>query len=107
MSCEAWVGFIGVVVGAFIQIAGNLLKDFYDTRKANRIEKARKAILVKYLRGAKGDGWVSIETLAGLVGAPIEVTCGLLIESDARGSAKPEKRMWSLIERNPLWGKGE
>ena len=63
--------------------------------------------LKTYLEKAPSKGWIEIDTLARLVGAPLEMTRGLLIECEARGSVKksdPPRETWSLVKRNPLFG---
>jgi len=102
MCSEAWVGVIGALVGGLITLAGTLLTHHLQSRKQSRIDAARKKLLKTTLQGAGGAGWMSIGTLAQIVGADLEATRALLIEIDARGSMKTDKEMWSLISRNPL-----
>ena len=105
MSDELWAGLIGVAgvaVGAAIQIGGNLLTQYCTDKKARQVDDIRKTMLIDYLKETKHDGWVRIETLAQMVGAPLEHTRGLLIECKARGSLKLDKETWSLISRHPL-----
>lgn len=95
-----------VVAGAALGILGTLgatwLTHHLNGRKQVRIDKARKVLLQKTLKGAAKTGWMSIETLAHIVGADQDATRALLIEIDARGSMKTDREMWSLISRNPL-----
>lgn len=95
-----------VVAGAAVGILGTLgsvwLTHHLDGRKQASIDRARKELLQKTLVGASKTGWMSIETMAHIVGADLEATRALLIEIDARGSMKTDREMWSLISRNPL-----
>jgi hypothetical protein len=95
-----------VVAGAAIGVLGTLgsvwLTHYLNGRKRARIDNARRDLLKKTLAGAGKTGWMSIETLAHIVGADFDTTRALLIEIDARGSMKTDKEMWSLISRNPL-----
>ena len=68
--------------------------------------QAEFAACVAYLRTRFPHSEVHAEP-AGLIGAPIDRTCGLLIDCGARGSAIRNKPEWSLIDRNPLWSEGE
>lgn len=92
-----------VVAGAAVGILGTLgsvwLTHHLNGRKQARIDRARKA---STLVGASKAGWISIETMAHMVGTDLDTTRALLIEIDAPGSMKTDKEMWSLISRNPL-----
>nr|WP_321509304.1 hypothetical protein [uncultured Celeribacter sp.] len=100
------VGEWAVVAGAAIGILGTLgstwLAHHLHGQKQSRIDKARKDLLKKTLAGAGKNGWMSVETLAHVIGADLDTTRALLIEIDARGSLGTSKEMWSLISRNPL-----
>lgn len=95
-----------VVAGAAVGILGTLgsvwLTHHLNGRKQARIDRARKDLLKKTLVRASKTGWMSIETMAHIVGADLDATRALLIEIDARGSMNTDREMWSLISRNPL-----
>jgi hypothetical protein len=101
-----WSGAIGALIGGGIVLAGNWQVHSLQNKKQSRIDEARKTLLKKILTGAQGAGWMTIETLARIVGASLDDTRALLIEIDARGSMG-EKEVWSLISRNPLPTKSE
>ncbi|WP_306258042.1 hypothetical protein [Pararhizobium sp. IMCC21322] len=102
MAIEAWTGVVGALVGGLAAISGTWLTHILQSRKQSRIDLARKKLLTTTLKGAEGAGWMSIQTLAQIVGANLDVTRALLIEIEARGSMKTNKEMWSLLSRNPL-----
>lgn len=106
MGLDMADGEWAVVAGAAIGILGTLgstwLTHHLNGGKQSRMDKARKGLLQKTLAGAGQTGWMSVETLAQIIGADFETTRNLLIEIDARGSMTTNKEMWSLISRNPL-----
>lgn len=62
----------------------------------------RKDLLKKTLLTAGEAGWMSVNTLAHIIGADRDATRALLIEIGARGLMKTDKEVWPLISRNPL-----
>jgi len=102
MAGGEWAVVAGAVVGILGTLGSTWLAHHLNSQKQTRVDKARKELLKKTLDVAGNTGWVSIETLAHIVGADLDDTRALLIEISARGSMKTEKEMWSLISRNPL-----
>jgi hypothetical protein len=102
MSGSEWAVVAGAAIGGIVTLCGAVLTDFLAGRKQEKIDKARKKLLRTRLKGAIGDGWMHIETLAQIVGADLDSTRALLIDIQARGSMKTKKETWSLISRNPL-----
>ena len=101
MGCEFWAGLIGALVGGAISLAGIALQHYLSIRRQDALDSVRKKLLKEMLENAGGDGWMTIETLARVVGAEFDTTKRLLLEIEARGSQK-DKDVWSLIRRNPL-----
>ncbi|KCZ50371.1 hypothetical protein [Hyphomonas pacifica] len=102
MAGGEWAVVAGAAIGILGTLGSTWLAHQLDGRKQSRIDKARKDLLKKTLAGAEKTGWMSVETLAHIIGADLDTTRALLIEINARGSMKTEKEMWSLISRNPL-----
>lgn len=102
MAGGEWAVVAGAAIGILGTLGSALLTHHLNGRKQARIDKARKGLLKKTLAGAGKTGWMSIETLAHIVGADFDTTRALLIGIDARGSMKTDNEMWSLISRNPL-----
>ena len=102
MCSDAWVGVAGAFVGGFFAFAGTILTHHLQSRKQSKIDGARKQLLKSTLKQAGGNGWMSINTLAHIIGANLDETRALLIEIEARGSMKTSREVWSLISRNPL-----
>lgn len=98
----ALIGFIGVVVGALITVAGSFVLHWVQGLPLRRLDQGRKSLLEKMLRdpGFK-DNWRKVETLSRVVGADEETTKRLLIELGARGSEKDDG-LWGLLEYHPL-----
>ena len=96
-----WSGAVGALFGGCIVLASNWQLHVLQNKKQSKIDVARKTLLKATLTGAQGAGWMTIETLARIVGADLESTRALLIQINARGSLK-DKEVWSLISRNPL-----
>lgn len=101
MGEGAWV-VAGAAIGGFISLGTAALNHFLAGRKQRKIDRARKKLLQTTLKGAGGDGWMHIATLAHIVGADLDTTRTLLIDIQARGSMKTDRETWSLISRNPL-----
>lgn len=98
----AVVGFFGVIIGAFITVAGNFLLHWFQDRPRRKLDKKRKKYLETMLRDSRfKDHWRKITTLSRVVGADEETTKRLLIELNARGSEKDDG-LWSLLEYHPL-----
>lgn len=102
MSGEVWAGVVGTAIGVAGTLGATFLTDYLAGRKQSRIDESRKKLLKRALKEVGGQGWLQINTLAQLVGADIDTTRALLIEIEARGSMKPDRETWSLIDRNPL-----
>lgn len=49
----ALIGFIGVVVGSILSIAGNLVFHWYQNRRANSLDNLRKNLLRQMLDNSK------------------------------------------------------
>jgi hypothetical protein len=98
----AVVGFVGVIVGAGITVAGNLLLHWFQDKPRRKLDEGRKKLLEKMLRDPGVDRhWRKITTLSRVVGADEETTKRLLIELGARGSEKDDG-LWGLLEIHPL-----
>lgn len=96
------VGFIGVIVGAFIAVAGNFLLHWFQDKPRRELDERRKKLLEKMLRDPRfEERWRRITTLSRVVGADEETTKRLLIEIEARGSEKDDG-LWGLLEYHPL-----
>ena len=102
MAGGEWAVVAAVAIGSSGTLGGIWLTHHLNGLKQARIDKARKDLLKKTLARAGKTGWMSIETLAHIVGADFDTTRALLIEIDARGSMNTDKETWSLISRNPL-----
>jgi hypothetical protein len=102
MTSEAWAVVGGAVLGAFLPFTFELIKSYIASNRTRKLEKLQKTHLIKCLKGADNNGWMSIKMLAQVIGADLDTTRMLLIECEARGSMKIDKEMWSLISRNPL-----
>jgi len=81
----AVIGFLGVVVGSSLSIAGNLIFHWYQNRKANSLDNLRKNLLRQMLGNSKFPEGRSLETLSRVTGAEPEECRRLLIEIGARG----------------------
>lgn len=102
MACVEWAVVAGAAIGILGTLGSTWLAHHLNGRKQSRIDNARKELLKKTLEGAGNTGWMSVETLAHIIGADLDTTRALLIEVDARGSMKTDNEVWSLISRNPL-----
>ena len=109
MNCEkimnekiiiAIFGLSGVIVGALLQIFGNIIVEYYKTKSTKLINKKRKKLLLTMLNVDKYK-WRKINTLMNVIGADEETTRQLLIEIGSRGS-ETDKDLWGLISRNPI-----
>lgn len=98
----AVVGFVGVVIGAFITMGGNVLLYKIQNAPQQKLNKSRKELLRTMLNDSRfPQGWRKLTTLSRVIGADGETTKRLLFEIGARGSEK-EDEMWGLIERHPF-----
>lgn len=93
MASGEWVVVGGATIGILGTLGSAWLAHHLTGRKQARIDNARKELLKKTLVGAGNTGWISIETLAHVVGADLDSTRALLVEIDARGSMKTDKEM--------------
>ncbi len=96
----ALIGFGGVVIGASIQIIGNLISNYLQQRSKDRTDIKRKELLMAMLQDQRYS-WRKLETLMHVIGADEETTKRLLLEVDARGSEDGQD-LWGLIRRNPF-----
>lgn len=98
----AALGLIGVLAGAVITIAGNILLHSLTVRRRNRLDDKRKLLLLQMLRDDRFDErWRQLDTLSKVIGVDAEATKALLIEVGARGSEKSDG-LWGLLEYHPL-----
>lgn len=96
------IGFVGVVVGAVITVAGNLVLHWFQDKPRRELDEKRKKLLEKMLRDSRfKEHWRKLTTLSRVVGADEETTERLLIELGARGSEKDDD-LWGLLEYHPL-----
>jgi hypothetical protein len=98
----AIVGLIGVIAGAVITVAGNVLLHCLQTRKTKLLDDARKKLLEEMLDASD---WRKVSTLARVIGASADTTRRLLIDLKARGSEIPRddgEELWGLISKHPL-----
>ncbi|WP_170328724.1 hypothetical protein [Ruegeria arenilitoris] len=102
MTCGDWAVVAGTALGITGTLGSTILAHFLTNQKQARIDKARKRLLRKALTRAGNTGWMSVETLAHIIGSDLDTTRTLLIEIEARGSMRTDKEMWSLISRNAL-----
>ncbi len=100
----ALIGFIGVIIGSILSIAGNLLFYWYQNRRTNSLDNLRKNLLRQMLDNSKFPEGRSLETLSRVTGAEPEECRRLLIEIGARGFTLArggegwtyvKKRQWS------------
>lgn len=98
----AVVGFVGVAIGAFLTVGGNILLYKIQNAPQQKLDKSRKELLRTMLNDSRFPrGWRELSTLSRVIGADGETTKRLLFEIGARGSEK-EDEMWGLIERHPF-----
>jgi hypothetical protein len=98
----AVVGFAGVIIGAVITVAGNLLLHWFQDKPRRKLDEGRKKLLEQMLRDSRfKEHWRKIATLSRVIGADEETTKRLLIEIRARGSERDDG-LWSLLDYHPL-----
>ena len=98
----AVVGFLGVLVGAIITVAGNLLLHWIQSRRRTALDAKRTKLLEQMLRDSRfNEHWRRLDTLSRVIGADRETTTQLLVELGARGSEKDDG-LWGLLEYHPL-----
>jgi hypothetical protein len=98
----AVVGFLGVLVGAIVTVAGNLLLHWVQSRRRTALDAKRTKLLQRMLRDDRfNDHWRRLDTLSRVIGTDLESTKHLLIELGARGSEKDDG-LWGLLEYHPL-----
>lgn len=99
----AVVGFIGVIVGAFVTTAGNIVLHWYQNRRGSAIDNARKGLLRDMLDNTRFQEGRSLETLSKVTGATPEECRRLLIEIKARGFTLSDGREgWTYIKNRPI-----
>jgi len=97
------VGLAGVIVGALITVAGNIILYKLQEHKKNSNDLARKALLKKMLDNKKFKDGRSFEALSTVTGANPEDCRRLLIELKARGFTMSDDREgWTYIKNRPL-----
>ena len=100
----AWVGFLGVAVGAVFGFLAALVPHVLKERSARRRDAPRKKLLLKMLEDDRFPGrWRKLATLQHVVGADAETAKQLLLEIDARASEDGQE-LWSLLKYHPLPG---
>lgn len=100
---SAIIGLIGVVIGASMTIAGNLILHWYQQKSQNKLDLARKKLLRQMLDNKKFKDGRSFETLAKVTGAEPEECRRLLIEVGARGfTLQGGREGWTYIKNRPL-----
>ncbi len=98
----AVIGLVGVVIGAALTIAGNLLLHWFQDRPRRTLEEGRKKLLKTMLEDSRfPNRWRRLSTLSRVIGADEETTKRLLIEVGARGS-EGEDEFWGLIAHHPF-----
>jgi len=98
----AVIGILGVVVGSFATIGGNVFLNWLQGRKQKSLDEARKRLLREMLTERD---WRKLSTLSRVIGADSDETRRLLIAINARGSDLPEDdndEAWGLISKHPL-----
>ncbi|MFT6556268.1 hypothetical protein [Sneathiella sp.] len=99
---EFFIGIAGVLVGALITLAVDLLKYRLQTSKSRDLDNRRKALLERMLtHPPKETEWRSLASLSRVIGADYPTTTRLLIELGARGNEK-ENEVWALLREKPL-----
>lgn len=99
----AIVGFLGVIAGSLISIAGNIVLLKTQGSQQASIDAARKNLLHKMLRNAEFTDGRSIETLSKVTGTTTEECRRLLIDIGARGfTLKDGREGWTYIINRPL-----
>ncbi len=99
----AVLGFVGVIVGAVVTIAGNVFLHWYQQRRGSAIDNARKKLLREMLDNAGFKDGRSLETLSKVTGSTQEDCRRLLIEVGARGFTLQDGREgWTYIKNRPL-----
>jgi hypothetical protein len=86
----ALIGLSGIIVGAVIQIAGNVIKHYLEQRVKDRTDEKRKQLLTTMLKDQRFP-WCNLKTLRHVIGADEETTKRLLLEIGARGSEETHK----------------
>ncbi|OAI16926.1 hypothetical protein A1359_06960 [Methylomonas lenta] len=100
---SAIIGLVGVIIGAFITIAGNFLLHSYQQKNQNKLDEARKKLLREMLDNQGFKDGRSFETLSKVTGAAPEECRRLLIEIGARGFTLGDDREgWTYIKNRPL-----
>lgn len=96
----ALIGFGGVVIGAFIQIIGNIISNYLQQRSKDRTDVKRKELLMAMLQDQRYS-WRKLTILMHVIGSDEGTTKRLLLEVGARGS-EDGQYLWGLIRRNPF-----
>lgn len=98
----AVVGLVGVIIGAFITVIGNILLHWLKDKPRRELDEKRKKILKEMLNDSRfKEHWRNMTTLSRVIGADEETTKRLLIEINARGSEK-DNGLWGLIKNHPF-----
>jgi hypothetical protein len=96
----AIIGFFGVLVGASVQVLGNILNDWRKQKAEYKKDEARRNILKKMLSDDRFE-WRKLDTLMHVIGSDPETTKRLLLEIGGRAS-EDGQNLWGLIEKHPL-----
>lgn len=99
----AIVGFLGVIAGAFISIAGNIILFKIQGSQQASIDAVRKNLLHQMLSNPEFKDGRSIETLSKVTGSTAEECRKLLIDIGGRGfTLKDGREGWTYIINRPL-----
>jgi hypothetical protein len=101
-NLPAMIGLLGVVVGALLQILGNILAQWCKQRAAAKKDEPRKKLLKEMLEDERfPQHWRKLDTLMHVIGANEETTKRLLFEIGARGS-EDQQQLWGLRKYHPF-----
>lgn len=96
----AIIGFVGVLAGSILSVAGQIVMHWLQTGKQNKIDDYRKDLLKRML-GHPDHTWRTFPRLMHVIGADEETTKRLLLELGARAS-EDGQNLWGLVSRNPF-----
>jgi hypothetical protein len=98
----AVVGLIGVIVGALLTLAGNIVLHRMQNERQRALDETREKILKTMLEQKE---WRRLSTLSRVIGCEPEEARRLLIHLGARGSETKREdgeELWGLIAKHPL-----
>lgn len=100
--CEALLGFLGALVGAFAAISGIYIAHRLEDQRRDRVDEPRRSLLRQMLDDPKHE-WRKMETLSNVIGASRGDTARLLIEIGARRNEKSDgEDVWGYLKDHPL-----